>query len=159
MVTSLGKSLTMKKLTKMRKKLLSESLRISRQNIHKHPYINTKWLHWSFVVSDNEIIEWGTNVCGSNPKHYGYNKKIEEVEYPCNIHSEISAYRKSKKLLGKQLNSFDIINIRLNISGETRISAPCCCCGPLLSELGCGKFYYTTNDNDWGIVNYKNLSK
>jgi hypothetical protein len=133
----------------MNKRILTEALRMAIRHLPNHPAVNETWMHWSFIVVDNKIVEWGTNLRGQPPIHYAYNKKIVDVDAHCKLHSEIVAYRRAKKLLGRDLGSFEVINVRLNKQGHTKISAPCCCCAPLLKELGCTRFYYTT-DAGWG---------
>lgn len=132
----------------MLKKTLAESLRIAQKHILVRE--KTHWLHWSFIVVNNKIVEWGCNMRGNPPIHMGYNKKTA-MDFPSLLHSEIVAYKRASKLLGKQLKSFEVINIRLSRTGELRLSSPCKCCYPLLSELGATKFYFTT-DIGWGKV-------
>jgi hypothetical protein len=132
----------------MKKKLLLEALRTAINHLPNHPSFEKTWMHWSFIVSDGSIVEWATNLRGNVPIHYDYRKKFESGTLAL-IHSEVAAYRRAKKLLGKKLESFDIINIRLNNRSDPMISAPCKCCKPLLQELGCKYFYYTTSCG-WG---------
>jgi len=60
------------------------------------------------------------------------------------IHSEIAAYRKAKGILTKN-EPFEIVNIRLNKNKELRLSKPCICCFEIMKELGCSKFYFSSN--------------
>lgn len=135
----------------MKKKLLLDAFRTAVKHMPNHPSYMDTWMHWAFIVHEGSIVEWGTNLRGTPPTHYGYNKKIVDVDAPCKLHAEVVAYRRAKKLLGKSLTSFDIINVRLDKRGNPKISAPCCCCKPLLHDLGCVHFYYTT-ECGWGKI-------
>ena len=122
----------------MQKRLLKECLRIAvaKNNPKTHPEWGS-YHHFSFIVQDNKLIEWGTNHPGTPPKYLGYDKM-------CKIHSEHMAFKRAKGLLKKD-QSFDIINIRLNKTNEIRMSAPCKCCYSFLRNEGCRKVWFTTN--------------
>lgn len=130
------------------KQTLTEALRIAKRHLPNHPSQGKSWMHWAFVVVNGKIVEWGTNMRGTVPTHYGYEVK-DDVDSPALLHAEVVAFRRASKLLGKRLKQFDIINIRLNRRGEPRMAAPCECCYPFLKELGCHKFYFTT-EAGWG---------
>jgi hypothetical protein len=120
----------------VKKSLLTQCLSIAREYIPKHPQYNC-FLHYSFIIQDNTIVEWSTNRVGVPPIHMGYHTRIGAIP---KLHAEILAYRKAKGLLR---DKFEIVNIRLNKDGELRSSKPCLCCQNILSDLGCIKFYYS----------------
>lgn len=124
----------------MKKSILYETLRISKQNVENHPYHGRKY-HYSYIISKNTILGWSTNKNFSLPKHFGYDSRIDNNT--AFMHSEIAAWYKTKGLL--QGRKFQLINIRINKSGELRISRPCVCCHTILNKLGCNKFYYSSN--------------
>lgn len=123
----------------MKKSLLDEALKIASKNLKNHPEYQ-HYAHFTFIVKDNQIITWATNNAHTPPKHYGYGSRIKGA-IP-KTHSEIRAYRRSRRILGRQ--SFQIINIRLNRSNQMRLSKPCCCCNNIMREMGCTKFYYSS---------------
>lgn len=126
----------------MKRSILNHAIRCSLDNLKKHPmYQARRWLHYSFIVQSNKIIEWGMNRAGEPPVHFGYHARIEDNEPK--IHAELDAWRKAKLLL-KHGESFDILNIRLNRLGQFRLSKPCVCCFTVMRELGCKTFYYSS---------------
>ena len=129
-------------ITSMKKSLLIEALKIASKKFKNH---SEKYIHYSFIIQNNKIIEWGMNRPGHPAKHYGYNKKSIDPTFVAKIHAEIDAFQKAKGLLNKT-KYFDIINIRVNKEGKLRISKPCICCFHLLKELGCRNFYYTNEE-------------
>lgn len=125
----------------MKKSLLTEALTIARSKLSIHPE-GKRYLHYTFVCQYSKLVEWGFNHRGIPPIHMGYHRRISDLKFRPKIHSELSAYKKSRGLLDKR-KPFNIINIRLNRDGEFRNSRPCSCCYNLLKSLGCDKFYFT----------------
>jgi hypothetical protein len=125
----------------MRKNILDECLNISRRKIGTHPEYQ-HYIHYSFIVQGNKIIDWGTNTKGEPKIFYGYHKRM--LSGKPKSHSEINAYKKARGLINK-LESFECVNIRLNKRKKLRNSAPCKCCYTILSSLGCSSFWFTTN--------------
>lgn len=130
----------------MRKSLLKDALKIARVKLPHHPEF-CKYPHYSFIIQDNKIVEWGVNRSSlAPPIHYGYCSLYKDDDgFIPKMHAEINAYQKAKGILN--LNKFEMINIRLSRKGFTRCSAPCKCCYVLLKELGCKKFYYSADNN------------
>jgi hypothetical protein len=126
----------------MKKSLLNLTLKISIEKLPLHPEIK-HFLHYSFIIQENQIVEWATNNQYHPPIHYGYNKKEEDPTFVPKGHSEINAYKKAKGIMDKD-KPFDIINIRLTNKKEIRLSKPCISCFDLLKELGCRRFYYSS---------------
>lgn len=122
----------------MKKVLLREALSIARGEMGHHPEWSF-YMHWSFIVAENRIVEWGTNAPGDPPKHFGYHPQSK-------IHSELRAWNRAKGLLAGA--PFSLINIRLNRRGEWRMSAPCAPCQGWLESVGCRKIWFTT-PNGW----------
>jgi tRNA(Arg) A34 adenosine deaminase TadA len=127
----------------MRKSILCEALNIATSKIDRHPEYDY-YIHFTFIVQDNKIIEWGRNNKGIPAKHFGYHDRVKNLQFAPKMHSELDAYRKAKGLLNKN-KSFSAINIRLNKSRKLRISKPCSCCYGILKAFGCSGFYYSSN--------------
>lgn len=123
---------------KMKKSLLHYALNVAVTNIPRHPEYH-HYLHYTFIVQGNKILEWGTNNSLEPKKHFGYHERIQHSAPKS--HSELTAYKKARGLLGTK--PFELINIRLTRSGLVRLSKPCVCCHQILRELGCTKFYYS----------------
>ncbi len=122
----------------MRKRILRECLRIARAKCNpNHPQYGC-YIHFSFIVQDNKIIEYGVNREGTPLEGFGYPEFGK-------IHSENDAYRKAKGVLNNQ-KSFEVVNIRLNKQGETRLSKPCECCYAFLGVVGCRDVYFSTEE-------------
>jgi tRNA(Arg) A34 adenosine deaminase TadA len=131
----------------MKRTLLRDALRIARDKLKTHPQFNN-FAHYCFIIQDNKIVEWATNSGGVPPIHFGYNRRLSDEEgVQAKSHAEFNAWRKAKGLINNG-QEFEIINIRLNKTGEMRMSAPCCCCEQFLNEMGCRAYYFTTM-NGW----------
>lgn len=126
----------------MKKSLLDEVLNIARRNIQKHREYG-HFLHFSFVIQCNKLVEWGMNNKRVPARHNGYHNRIQDLDYHPKTHSEVDAWKKAKGILNKK-KSFQMINIRLNKKGELRNSRPCECCFEILQAMGCSKFYYSS---------------
>jgi len=121
----------------MNKKILEQCLLIAKEN--NAPNLHPQWLyykHYSFIIQNNEIIDWGTNRKGSAITILGYPNYSK-------IHSEFDAFRKAKGLLKKN-KKFEIINIRLSKTSTLKNSRPCKCCSSYLHNMGCHEVWYTT---------------
>ena len=132
----------------MRKRILSQCLKISLDTIDKHS--QKRFLHWSFIIQYNKIIEWATNMTGTPPVHFGYHSRIKNEQCGPKIHAELAAWKKAKGLI--KGGPFECINIRLNKNRAMRNSQPCSCCFGFLSDIGCTGFWFTTNDGWCKIV-------
>ena len=135
----------------VKKSILRQCLRISRQknNPKLHPEFG-KFHHFSFVIQNNKILEWGTNKTGDPLTKFGY------PEYG-KMHSENSAYFKAKGILDHS-KPWEMVNIRLNKRNEIRVSKPCKCCSSYLRILGCKMVWFTT-EAGWAKVNYEKRQK
>lgn len=138
----------------MKKPILRECVRIAREKNGNFP-IPMKKHHFSFVIQNNKIVEWGTNVSISrgidivgtaSPRYRGY------PEYAM-WHSETDAYKKARGILDPKA-PFEIINIRMNTSGEILLSKPCDCCFNFLKTLNCNKVWFSTK-NGFASLNMK----
>jgi deoxycytidylate deaminase len=135
----------------VKKILLVEAVRVSREKFSSHP--QKEFIHYSFIVQGNRILGYGVNRSADPLIHWGYRcDRSDELphrrhrrweEYRPKIHAEIDDYRKVKSIIDHN-KGFDIINIRLNRKGELRDSKPCKSCFHLLTELGCSKFWYSS---------------
>jgi len=123
----------------MKKSILNQCIKNSLKfnTEEKHPQFDC-YKHYSYIIQNNSIIEWGVNRAGPPPNCYKPHQKI---------HSEYVAYCKARGLLNKQ-KSFDLINIRLNKLGEFRLSKPCSCCFNFLQSMGCRNVYFSTGVNN-----------
>lgn len=124
----------------MTKRILERCLNISKKYLKKHSRIDG-YKHYSFIIQNNRIIEWGTNISGAPLLKFGY-KDFQM------IHAENTAYKKAKGLLDKSIK-FEVINIRLNNNGNIKISKPCNCCFNFLKELGCSNIWYSKSDGEF----------
>jgi hypothetical protein len=127
----------------MKKSILDEALAISRRNKSKHPELE-HFLHYSFIIQENKIVEFGLNNKGVPHRHYGYHDRIKDHRYSPKTHSEIAAYRKARGILDKRKN-FQIVNVRINKAGDVRNSKPCSCCYAIMKALGCSRFFYSSD--------------
>ena len=92
--------------------------------------------HYSFVIAENEIVEWGRNrTFQIPPKHWGYNEHQ-------GIHSELSAYLKAAGLLKDR--DFGVVNVRLSKGLRLMNSCPCDNCKRMLESLGAKWVVYST---------------
>ena len=93
--------------------------------------------HFSAVIQDNAIVAMGTNRIGTPVLGYGYGR-----DYPQNIHAEPDAYRRAKPRMD-HISPWEIVNLRLNRSGEIRLSQPCKCCSAFRVTMGCKAVHFT----------------
>lgn len=121
---------------------MRDCLRMAKEK--NRPETHAEWrnfLHYSFIVQNNKIIEMGMNrsIHKGGVRHLGYSDESK-------LHSEVDAYFKAKghPSFSKD-ESFEIINIRLNRQNEMRTSKPCSCCYNFLSGLGAKNCYFTTD--------------
>jgi hypothetical protein len=105
-----------------------------------HP--DGRYRHFTFLLIKGKIIGWGMNHPGEPNKAVGYPSYSK-------IHSEIDAYTKNRNKLGK---GFEVVNIRLSVNNELRMSQPCGVCQSLLDRVGCTKIIFSTNN---GFVTYE----
>lgn len=119
----------------MKRSLFKECLALAINHLPNHPAKHYK--HYSFIIQNNKIIEYGVNRYGPAYKIFGYQDHQM-------IHSENDAYKKARGLLSKG-TFFDVVNIRLNSQGEMRNSFPCMCCLSYLKNFGCRRVYFSTN--------------
>lgn len=123
----------------MKKALLELATQIAQKNLVNHPEYK-HYAHFAFIIKDNQIVDWATNNSSPPPKHFGYEKRIQGAQ--AKTHAELAAWKKARRIIGS--GSFQIINIRLNRSRELRMSMPCVCCNEIMREMGCTKFYYSS---------------
>lgn len=125
----------------MKNTIIRHCLKIAQKK--NNPEDHPRWgffTHYSFIIQDNKLLEWGMNRTG-DPYILGYHPDSF-------IHSETDAYRKAKGLLDPK-KPFEVLNIRLNKNNELRNSKPCPCCYGFIKAMGASKIYFST---DIGIV-------
>jgi len=118
----------------MTKNIISECIRIAKYKIKNHPLKEKK--HFCFVVQGNKIISIGMNRNESARTEMGYPPYSKR-------HAELDAWMSARKIYDK-FKKFEIFNIRMNNSGDLRMSKPCQCCHTIMAEYGCSKAYFTT---------------
>lgn len=138
----------------MKKSLFKLVLQISRRKLKYHP--QKKFRHYSFLIQNNQIVDWAVNLNREPPIHYGYHDRMDDLSYKPKLHSEIQVYLKARGIIDKT-QSFDIINIRLNKKGKIRSCKPCTCCSYLMFELGCKNIYFIEEKNN--EISFEKLSK
>ena len=122
----------------MKKTIFREVLRIAMEK--NTPELHPEWgrkHHFTFIIQNNKIIEYGVNRPGPPPPR-GYNMEFGK------IHSEIDAFRKAKGILDPN-KPFEVVNLRLNKQNQLRMSKPCTCCSAFLQTLNCNSIYYSTD--------------
>lgn len=117
----------------MKNRDLITCYKIAKNHVRNHPEWDC-YKHYSFVFQNNQLIEWGCNRRG--PPLIGYPSYGK-------IHSECDAYNKAKGLLIRN-RPFEVLNIRLNKSGQLKMSKPCNCCYNFLFNAGCRRIWYST---------------
>lgn len=132
----------------MKKSILRKLICECRNKIETHPE-KDNYIHWSFLIIDNIIVSSGINISCEPPVYYGYHQHVDKTFIP-KIHSELSAILKLKK----KIKNFTCINIRLNKSGETRLSMPCKKCIKILKKFHCKNVFFTMEKNKWEKLNF-----
>jgi hypothetical protein len=122
------------------KKLITESVRIARTKLTNHPQRDC-YLHYSFIIQNNKIVEYATNGTWEPPIYFGYHR-FEKGSKP-KLHAEIWAFKKARGIID-QNKSFQIINIRMNKQGQIKMSKPCKACYNLMTTFGCDRFWYSS---------------
>jgi len=123
----------------MNKRILDTCLSIARnRNTEKHHPEYGAFMHFSFVVKDNKILEYATN-------HSGVTRYSKFYSRVSKTHAEAAAYNRAKGLMRKG-SEWEMVNIRLNKDGDIKNSAPCSGCSILLKLFGCRKVWFTTSD-------------
>lgn len=119
----------------MKRTILRECIRRARE-INEHRSLTFR--HYSFVIQNNAIVEMGQNVSRASP--------LIQFGYPetSGIHAEANAYRKAKGLLDHN-KPWEMVNIRLNRTGNLKLSKPCQCCYNFLQINGCRFVYFSTD--------------
>ena len=136
----------------MKKALLHRALRIARRQTLKKRHPQYKYyIHYTFLVQNNKIIVHATNTNQIPYIHYGYHNNPrndkDQINFKPKFHSEINAYKRAiKTKIFDKSEPFEIINIRFNKAGDTRLAYWCSCCEQLMVELGCSRLHYTTGN-------------
>lgn len=131
--------------------LLEKSYEIALKNLETHPLYNEKkcFLHYSFLIINEDIYTWATNNHITPDRRWGYEKlRRWDDSYIPGTHSELGVIQKCFNFLRYRVEEWGIINIRLNRRGELRLSAPCFVCRGWLQALGCSKIVFTV-ENGW----------
>lgn len=121
----------------MKKSIIRECVRIAQAKYSMHPRKGNGFIHFSFVIEKNKLLEMGTNRQIKMPKHYGYNEYSPR-------HAEIDAWRKARGIV--KGDGWELVNIRVNNLGELRNSRPCAHCYNMLKAFGCKVAWFSTDD-------------
>jgi len=122
---------------KINRKIIQQCFQISILNNtkEKHPEYEHH-PHFSFIIQDGKLLEWGINRKGDSHFNFGYPNYSK-------IHAETEAYRKAKGILNHQ-KKWSCINIRLDKKNNLKISCPCERCFNFLSYVGCSRVFFST---------------
>jgi len=111
------------------------------------------FIHWTFLIKDNRIISYGVNRPVEPPRCFGYHNFFSKEKPLTNektgivtplipkLHSELDAFRRCKQ----DSRGCIAVNVRLNKTGQERLSAPCLTCAKLLYANKVKKVFFTTN--------------
>lgn len=132
----------------MKKAILQDILKRCHHQLQlgTHPQ-KDNFIHWTFLVRENRIISSGVNRPVEPPRCFGYHREICKEGPPLipKLHSELDAYRRCRE----DFRGCFVVNVRLNKSGEERISMPCVTCRKLLWTNQAKKVFFTT-ELGWG---------
>ena len=94
--------------------------------------------HWSFVIQNDKVLEWGRNKLNDpvGLERYGYKGKRHS------LHAEAVAMRKAYGLLDRR-KPWLMFNIRLGAGKELRNATPCRICRSFIVACGCTACYFT----------------
>ena len=120
------------KMTKLEKKLLENAHLIV-------PNLQGRCRHVSFVVVRNKIISIGTN---SYIKTSPLSQKFGARDGF--IHSELAAIVNAPRSV--DLSKTTVYNVRISLTGEIKLSAPCPSCQKVLVAFDIRRCYFTTEE-------------
>lgn len=135
----------------MKKALLDQILRQCYRELPKHPQLE-HFAHWTYLVQDNKIISYGVNRHHEPPKKFGYHNvsiSFKGEAFRPKWHSELDAVKRCRG----NVRGCTAVNVRLNKSGQVRMSMPCAACRNLLYVTNVKKVYFTT-EFGWGSYAY-----
>jgi hypothetical protein len=116
--------------------MLDQCLLVARREFFKRE--DVRWRHWSFIIQNRQIIEWGINrpTCPQSIVKMGY-KQLRHV-----VHSEITALAKARGRMDRR-RPWTLVNIRLDALANPRMASPCSLCEAFVRAHGCQTVYYT----------------
>jgi len=126
----------------MKRKTLLQCLTIAVKNNPDHPERDC-YRHFSFIIQNHKILEWGTNRRSSPLTFLGFPSHSK-------MHSEVDACYKAKGIMSK--DDFEVVNIRLSKKNNIKESQPCKCCYAFLKHLGCKKIWFTTTTGNFAVI-------
>lgn len=130
----------------MKKSILKDCMRIARSKLDKHPQLEN-YIHFSFLVKDNRIVDFATNNSHTPDRKFGYQDRNRSTDFKPKLHSELSLLIHSKR----SARECDVVNIRVSKKGLSRLSLPCKFCRNILGVVGVNKVWFTT-ENSWGVL-------
>lgn len=142
----------------MKRAILQDILKRCHHQLHlgTHPQ-KDNFIHWTFLIRNGRIISSGVNRPVEPPRCFGYHTELcrEGTPFPPKngvpvplipkLHSELDAYRRCRE----DFRGCIAVNVRLNKTGQERISMPCVTCRKLLWVNQCKKVFFTT-ELGWG---------
>jgi len=131
----------------MTNNVLRQCLRSSLDGMATHNQYK-HYIHFSFGIVGNTVRVVGTNKSAVPPRHFGYHSRVTEPK----IHSELDAYQRLRKMVPLSKVDWELVNVRVNRTGEMKVSKPCPVCQVWLKAVGCERVTYTTEDGWHSIV-------
>lgn len=132
----------------MKKAVLQHLIKKCRKDLlsGRHPQ-KDNFIHWTFLVRNGRIVSQGVNRPIEPSRYYGYHSvlRCDSDSFTPKWHSELDALHRS----GFCLRDYIAVNVRLNKTGELRLSLPCTGCRRILKVMNCEKVYFTS-ESGWG---------
>lgn len=119
----------------------------SLQEAGNHPQYR-HYIHFSYAIVGGKIEAVGRNQSAAPDVHFGYNRRGMVTP---KIHAELDAYRKLRKKFSINRIDWSLVNVRVNRSGEFKMSKPCVVCQEWLAAVGCESITYTT-ERGWNAL-------
>jgi len=112
----------------------------------KIQFHNLNYKHFSFIYSNTKQLAYATNTYATPPLHLGYARLLDR---PPLVHSELAAYSKFSHhpQYRRYRSETELINFRLNNSGEIKLSRPCVACIAFLRAMKIKKVIYSDDQN------------
>lgn len=131
---------------------LDRYIRISKAIRPAH-YNEVRFFHTTFILNKSQIVSCGINKFKTHSKNVAYNTYISRegvnISDKINLHAELVAIL----ALGREdCSDLTFLNVRLNIQGQVRYSAPCAGCMGILNQVGFRRIYYSQSDGTFGEI-------
>lgn len=118
--------------------LVLERLILKSRELYELPQSSFK--HFSYIMDNKRIVSMGWNFSKkTHPLAHRFGYKFMA------IHSELHAI-KNFPFPVQELRHFKLVNVRIGINKEVRISRPCICCLRLLDFFGIDEVWFTNKE-------------